>query len=757
MSRPERDSAAAVLRPILTVAGGVIMGDAAGLATGAYPAVPWGLGLLLLTGLLSLASGLRRPGSRLPLLLAAGLALGFAAGAAHAANHTRLCRMAPEGTTVRAVVRVLGGWRTTRWGASAPVRIASAAIGGRTAGLPRLARLEIRGGRSVAGLPQPGSTVEGLLRIHHTPDAASTITLVAKSPRLLRVTGPSRGLPAIREHLVTRVLEAAGTSADRIRSAELAAALALGRKDLLPEGRIAAWRDSGLAHVLAVSGLHVGILAGLVWLFGTAAGFAPAPRRAAVLLLVPAYALLAGASPSAIRAAIMIDTYLLARFLGRHVIPLGAVALAVTAMLLAEPALLLRPGFQLTVLVTAALLRWVPPLAERLPLPRKLAAAVAVPVVAQLAALPLVAWWFGRIVPGGVLTNLAGLALLPVLIVSALASVILAAVWPPAAVPTLALTGLASHLLLAAGGPARAHLLTLPPIPPAAAAAGGVLALLAILPGRAGRRALVLGTVTILAGLPFLLTPRPTPDPGVTLLPVNDGAAVLIRASGGSILLDGGRRAREADRLLREAGISRLAAVIASHADEDHIGGLAAVLRGRPAGYLVLPRWMLSCPEAVPLLRAARSRGSVVVPLARGVGAAFGRTALETLWPPALDPPERENDRSLVLRVTLAGASVLLPGDTTSRVESRYTCPARTAGLLVVPHHGSRSSCSTTLLERTRPRVALVPAGPGTPYPHPSPRTLRRLRRAGVPYLVSRWTPWCGASLDSRGRWRLVP
>jgi len=750
------ERSAAVLWPLLAFAGGVLAGAAPALHWSATPHPAAAATALAGAGLLAVGFGLVRPEGRTRMLLAAGLALGFASGTVHTARRARLVRAVPGGTVLRIRAVPIEGWTPSRWGVATRARVEDARAGSRTVRLPSPLRLELRGRVPPGTLPPPGTTVEALVRIRHVDRPGGRSVLVAKSARLLRAAGPPGGLPGLRQRLANRLFEAAGTSAAAIRAAELDAALALGRRDLLPAGTVERWRASGLAHVLAVSGLHVGIVAGLAWLVGTAAGLAPGPRRLAVMALMPAYALLAGASPSAIRATAMIEIYLLARLLGRHVIPLGAVALAATVMVLAAPSLLLRPGFQLTVLVTAAILRWAPPLARRLPLPETAATAVAVPVVAQLAAMPLTGWWFGRVVPAGIVTNLAGLALLPVLIVAALAATGLAAILPPLAAIPIAVTGAASRLLVAAGTPARAHAVPLPHPPAAVTALGLVLALLAILPGRTGRRAL---GGALVAGVLLLLLPASHRNHApVTLLPVDDGAAVLIDLPDGPILLDGGRRPLEADRLLRDAGVGPLQAVVASHTDEDHAGGIPAVLRDHPAGLLLLPRWMASSPQAVPLLRAARHRDTRVVPLVRGVAVAIGTTHLETLWPPATPPPGGSgNDRSLVLQLRAADCTALLPGDTTRRVEPRYATAVASGGLLVVPHHGSRSSCSSLLLARVAPQAALIPAAPGTPYHHPAPETLSRLRRAGIPFHVARWTPWCGATPDAAGRWRLEP
>lgn len=743
------------LAPILAVAGGLLPGTLVGFfwSRGVPPVL---LAVLAGLGVLSLAAALVQT-NRVVIWVAIGLSLGFASGAG-AWRHEALTREAvPEGSVVRANFRVLQGWETRRWGRATQVQIISAHRGPTTLPLFGRARLEVRGLGRARRLPDPGTVVEALASVHWSRTTASLPFLVVSSQALLNEIHDPTGLPALRSGAARDLLIAAGTSVHRIRAAELAGALALGRRDLLPRAVRDQWRQSGLAHVLAVSGLHVGVLAGLIWLVGAAAGVRPQYRRLTVFLVVPTYVLLAGAAPSAIRAGLMIELYLVARLLGRHVLPLGAVALAAVTMVLVRPTVIFEPGFQLTVIITAAILRWAGPVAGLIPAPRSMALALAVPLVAQVAALPLIAWHFRDIAPAAALTNVLAVVALPVLITLSIAAAATAALWPPATALLLSLLGPVADAVLALGGPARAHHLTVPSTPPVLAAGILLVLLAALLPGRIGRQAVGVLPVLLVGIVAWAAIPQPALRPRLSLLPVTGGASVLVRDHGRRVLLDGGRSRVEADRLLTDIHVGRLDMVVATHTDEDHIGGLLRILRRHPTGILAFPRWMLSAPETVPLLRAARRSGAAAVPLLRGFGLTFGDLELRGVWPPLHPHGFSENDRSLVVLALLGGRSALIPADTTSKVEARYTTPPPVAGLLVVPHHGSRSSCSNLLLDRVRPSTALIPAGPGNRYHHPHMETLLRLRRARVPFLVARTSPWCGAEVRPDGGWRLLP
>jgi competence protein ComEC len=585
--------------------------------------------------------------------------------------------------------------------------------------------------------------IEVLARVRGDPRSP---LLVVASNRLVQASGKRRLLPAFRDRLAGGLLRAAGTNANRIRTAEMAAALALGRRDLVPQERRDRWRRSGLAHLLAVSGLHVGLVGGAVWLLLALSGSSPNMARFAVLLAVPAYAILAGAAPSAMRAALMAIIYVGARLLGRAVLPMAAVLLAVTTLLAAQPSLIANAGFQLTVVITATLVRWVPTVTGALFGPRWVTGAVAVPVVAQTAAAPLVAWHFRTAIPGAIIANLLALPLLAPIILGSVAAAVIAPLWRALAALGLDLVGVLIAILRFVSAPARAVELVTPPVPALPAAllvVAGWIALQARPWARFGVMAWI-GTLTVL-GIWWALS-RPPAPPSVELLPVSDGAAVLMSDGHDAVISDAGRYRREAAQLMAESGYRDLRAVIASHTDEDHVGGMAQILRSYDVERLIVPAWMLSQPQVVPLLRAARRRGTRLHPVVAGSAIGLGSLRLEVVWPPAVEPPRLENERSLVARAVSGGGTVLITADIGRSTEHRLvrTGPLQSA-VLVIPHHGGRGSTSPSLLEATSPEVALIPAAPGNTHGHPNPEVLQRLAERGIPYRYPARDGRCGA------------
>lgn len=744
------------LRPLWFLTAGAATGATLAMIAATPAGVVSGWSLIGLGTACLLAALVRLPRrGALALLLLAGAAAMLGRGLVVRSGDHAVATL-PATAAVRISADITTGWRASRWGSRTTVRIGAAHLAGRPLRLPRTAQLEIRGRHSRWQLPPPGATVEGLVAVR--PTATGTL-LIASSSVVLRIAAPPHGVAAWRDRLSRGLVTAAGTDVDRIRAAELAAAVALGRRDLLPAERRAAWRSSGLAHVLAVSGLHVGLVGAMVWFAAVLGGLRPGPTRAVTAIAIVAYAVLAGASPSAMRAAAMGVVILAARSLGRSVLPLGAVLVAALVVLATDPTLIADAGFQLTVVITAALVRWVPPLVEQLPLPRFVAATVAVPVVAQLAAAPIVMWHFRTAAVGAVLTNLWVPLLVTPTLAAALAATALAPLWAGAATLLLDLVAVAERLLWVCGAAARASATITPALPPALAAilvAAGWLAL------QRNRRAW-LGAVawTVATAAAFVAWPWATRPAGIglELLTVADGLAAIAWTPAASVVFDGGRSPEETVRQLRDRGWRRVDAVLASHTDDDHIGGLTAVVTLLHPRELIVPTWLVRDPTAAALLRAARVAGVRVRPVARGSVVAAGGLRLDVLWPPARGASAAENERSLVVRVADAGGAgtMLLTADIGRDTERRLARTSRLAcDVLLIPHHGSRFSSSPELLAAAAPTVALIPAGPFNLHGHPASAVLERLEARGIPYRAPIFDGPCGARHTPTG-WELFP
>jgi len=559
----------------------------------------------------------------------------------------------------------------------------------------------------------------------------------------------------------------------------LVRALVLGDPSELPPRWRRGLRRTGLAHLLAVSGLHAGLVAGVMLLVA-----APLPRPVRIVLALVAvagYLALVGPRPSMLRAsgmALIAGVALLAR---RG--PASANALAVVAggLALARPELVAELGFRLTVAATAGIVFLAPRLEaawsagdgdrkrvavdpeaagrerRRRAASRWLVRGLAATVGAQLASLPFALPVFHLTSWAAPLLNVVAvpytaLALAVCLGWTALALVSCAAA--AAMVPLL--DALAMPFGWPAAGPPAAWGAVAAAAPAAACWAFAVLAVAWLLAPR--RRlwlvpAVAAGGWWCCAAPPGAASPaddpaagEPRPPVSLTLLDVGQGDAILLRDGGRAVLVDGGgwRHGDFGGRVLLPAllgeGVRRLDAVLLTHPDSDHCHGLEQVSSYLPVTEVWLaPQWAGDrCADEL-----AATPGARVVRLAAGGRLRVGRWRLAVLhpaWPRAPDrlvAPGEHNRLSLVLRAAAAGRCAVLTGDLDRTGERAVVARGGDLGcdLLKVGHHGSKTSTGPELLAAVRPRLALVSAGRGNPYGHPAAEVVARLERAGVTLL----------------------
>jgi len=239
------------------------------------------------------------------------------------------------------------------------------------------------------------------------------------------------------------------------------------------------------------------------------------------------------------------------------------------------------------------------------------------------------------------------------------------------------------------------------------------------------------------------------------LLDVGQGDAVLVQGRRGALLVDAGIAVPEGPDLgqtivvpaLRALGVTRLDLVVASHADLDHRGGLPAVLRSLPADRLWLPYGGVSDPAFAELVAAARAAGVRVEE--QGVGGAplqAGDLDVTPLWPPSERPRTSGNDASLLLRVGVAGRTILLPGDLEAGAEAELLAAGARlrADVLKLAHHGSRTSSSAAWLAAVDGAIAIASAPRFGRFGMPHAEVVERAQAAGYTLW---WTGRDGAVL----------
>jgi competence protein ComEC len=526
-------------------------------------------------------------------------------------------------------------------------------------------------------------------------------------------------------------------------SAALLAGLLLGERTALPSEIDTAFRRAGVYHLLAVSGFNVALIAGATFALLTLIRTGRRVAAAAAMVVVAGFAAVVGPEPSVLRAVIMATLVLGGLLLDREASVLNSLALAALVILVLRPGDLHDPGFQLSFAATTGIVV--------APLPRGLVTgAIGVSLAAELAVLPITLAHFNQLSLIGPLANLGAVPLAGIATIVGLAGVATAsgmaaagdvlvnATWPV----LIALRALVA--IAASPSWALAHL----PAPAWPAVACYVAALLLALgwwrlrvdnPRRA-RRAGVTALALLAVAIGIGVWPLMRPADGrlrVIVLDVGQGDAIVVETpdghaflvdagSGGPMRLDVGERV--VAPVLWNRGVLRLAAVLTTHDDQDHAGGLAAIRRL----FTVREAWSADELRAAPRV--------------------VGGVRLTALAGPPDAQRRSRNDNALVLRLDYGLASFLLASDITAATEAGLVSAAAplAATVLKVAHHGSRGSSTPEFLRAVGPLAAVISVGARNPYGHPSPETLGRL--AGIGATIYRTDQDGAVVLETDGR-----
>jgi competence protein ComEC len=550
-----------------------------------------------------------------------------------------------------------------------------------------------------------------------------------------QLLAPAAGVDALRARLSDQIGQLVESPARRFLQG-----LAVGDRRALDGNDWEVLRATGLSHLLAISGLHIGLVAGfgallargLYWLWPALGLRLPRPQGAAMVALVFAigYAALAGFGLPTQRALLMIATVLVAVLARRSIRPLQGLALAALVLMLVDPLAVLGAGFWLSFLGVMWLLLC---LHERGGLGAAARGLLRAQVAMSLGLLPLTVWFFGQASLAGALANLVAVPWVsftvvpPTLLGAALSS------WAPT--PAAWLLGFAagSMQLLWLAASWLAALPWAQVFLPEASVASAALALLGMgwllmprpLPGK---------PFALLLLLPLLWPAQQRLQPGeweLRLLDVGQGLAMLLRTQEHAMLYDagpafaGGLDMGEAAVLpaLRALGVRRLDVIVLSHHHDDHVGGAGALQRAYPQARVLAGEpsrsGALACTEAD--------------------GWEWSGVRFTMLHPPE-HFPELGNESSCVLRVDGAGAAALLTGDIGEVIETRLLRAASTqlaAQVLQVPHHGSHSSSSTAFVAAVAPELGLIGVGHRNRFGHPREVVVDRYRARGTALLDS--------------------
>lgn len=550
-----------------------------------------------------------------------------------------------------------------------------------------------------------------------------------------------------------------GSAARRIDSAfgedaPMARALLLADRRALDPAMRERFATAGIAHLLSISGLHVGIIAMAMQL---AVGALRVERSTALLSsagLTALYVLLIGAPAPAVRAGVMLTVLTASRLMQRPTSPWSALAVGAAAPL-ARPSVILEPGYQLTVAGMAAILaagvvtrRWIRPRWRGWQ--ASIAASLTATVLANLVTAPVIAWHFGAVSLVAPLTNLVATPLVAVLQPALFLALLLA--WAPPlasfvadAVHPLLVT---LHAIAAAGASFPFAALTIAPtMVGALLATASAGALVVACASRAPARAALVGLTALTVGAWLPLLPARQGELELHMIDVGQGDALALRTPKGRwVLFDAGRSWRGGDAgrgavipYVRRRG-GDVVAFVLSHPHDDHVGGAASVVRAlRPRAY-VDGAYIGGSASYLASLREAERKGT------RWQRARPGDTLLvdgvrvrwlapDSVWLTTLRDP---NDGSVIAVVEYGTVRFLLTGDAERAQERWLLQHARDdlrADVLKIAHHGSRTSSTAEFLAAVLPRVALISVGAGNRYGHPSPEVVQALAAGGAEVL----------------------
>lgn len=541
---------------------------------------------------------------------------------------------------------------------------------------------------------------------------------------------------------------AAASSALPGEGGQLLPGLAIGDTGAVSSQLDAAMKATSLSHLTAVSGANCAVIIGLIMAVGGAAGVPRGVRIGSSLAVLVGFVVLVTPEPSVLRAAVMATLVLVALGGGRPVRGIPVLSLAVIALLLIDPWLSRNFGFALSVLATGGLLTLAGPLTRWLAryLPLGVAAAVSIPLAAQLACQPVLLMLNSTLPTYGIVANILAEPAAPIAtVVGLLACVTLPTLpWLGAVLAHVAWVPAAWIAAVAgffAGLPGAA-------IPwPAGLAGVGLLAVITVLllflvfgfhrkVVSAALVAVLVGWGAVAAGSRISQVIDRPADWQIAACDVGQGDAVFVRSAGQIALIDTGREPALMTKCLDELGIGHIDLLVLTHFDMDHIGGTSAV-------YGMVDRAFIG-PIAEPaderFIANLVANEMPIEQVSRGPTGVLGELRWEVIWPPAhLGSVEPGNPASVTLEFLPAGPcasgclSSLFLGDLPESSQSRIaaTVPLPVLDVVKVSHHGSADQ-SARLYDAIRATVGVIGVGADNTYGHPTQKLLEILESTGT-------------------------
>lgn len=552
--------------------------------------------------------------------------------------------------------------------------------------------------------------------------------------KVIRLASVDEGSPGPLLRLRNGLLASIAPAIDPARA--LIAGVVCGRSSELRSQPAGDWFSvTGTAHLIAVSGSHLAIVGFVIEGVLQKTRCSRGLQRAILAITLVGYAAFTGASPSAVRACCMVFATLVVNGAGRRRHGASALFVTMSIFVLLRPTVLFDMGFQLSCASVFAILCFCPyatyALGE-LGVPTGIAGMLSVTLCSQLATLPITIPAFGTF---SLIAPLANAVIGPVVSLLLAVSIVLV---PFSLVAPLQAWALVVPMIAARCALFFEQLFAAVPgasvsLPPDSMWIYLVPCLLAVLlvwwpRPRVRPMAVGLACLVLLAAIPYIYWDRFAP-PSVTVLDVGQADAILIRQGGAVALVDCGLDERVVAALVRN-NVHHIDAVFVTHWDEDHWGGLPAVLEQFPVGTIAVAADALEDAPAEVLNRPGVEYRQV----RRGDTFDIGSFCARVMWP--FESVDGEgNEDSLVLLLSYVqegkGLRVLLTGDAELDQEREFVHEVGDIDVLKLGHHGSKASVDTDLLGTLKPELSIASAGEGNRYGHPSDACIDAVRDVG--------------------------